>query len=160
MNGLRAFLWSLTVGATLGTWGEMPHDLAKSARVYHADGGDEDRLMELVGCVLEEPVGGGKSMQCSEAFLWIGPRSTVRLALGDTANVQVEGYAQEARARTATVGTVGAGRVDRGVLHDGSCYGAVGECVLLQGQGWKFVVRSGRLELVDPGGRVRQAWAE
>ena len=159
MRIIAATLFSGALGGFIGSYGDLPNEWAQSARLYHAANiGDADYLAEVLGCTLQEPQMAGRSMQCGEVFLWLGPRGSTDLALVDIANVQVEGYAREVRARTGTIGTLGRGRIDRGVLNDGICYGDVGECVVLRGQGWEFRVRGGQLELVGPGGVVRQSW--
>ena len=146
----------------MGRWGAMPNEWAQEARVYHAaQVGDADYLAEVLGCTLEGEAG---TMQCGETFLWIGPSGATRLALANIANVQVEGYAKEARAYTATVGTLGGGRVDRAVVYNGQCYGDVGECIGLWAEtvefsnGFQFRAVAGGLELIGPDGTLRDKW--
>lgn len=159
---MRNALLSLALGVLGGAavqYGDLPHEWAQSARLYHAANvGDADYLAEVLGCTLHESLPWGKSMQCGETFLFIGSGGSARLALGNISNVQSEGLLVEGRAYTATVGTFGAGRVDRGVLFEGSCYGDVASCVMVRAQGWEFRIRNGRLELVTPNGVVRQGW--
>jgi len=153
-----AIIAGLAGGVLSQQYGDMP-TWAQSMRLYHAaEIGDADYLAEVLGCTLQEPQAPGRSMQCGETFLWVSPAGSTRLALGVISNVQVEGEVWEARAFTSTVGTRGAGRVHDGVLFDGQCYGDLDNCVILQGQGWGLRVVENRLELVDPGGVVRQSW--
>ena len=156
-----AIIAGLAGGVLSQQYGDMPNEWAQSARLYRsAEIGDTDYLAEVLGCTLQEAQAPGRSMQCGETFLWVGPAGSTRLALGAISNVQVEGEVGEARAFTATVGTHGAGRVHDGVLFEGQCYGDVEECLILRGQGWGLRVVGNRLELVDPGGIVRQAWLD
>ncbi len=155
------FLLALLAGACGGvaaSYGDLPL-WAETVRLHHAvNVGDADYLGEVLGCTLSENQEAGRSMQCGETFLYLSPGGATDLALGAIANVQVEGYAREARARTGTVGTIGGGRIDRGLLYEGSCYGDTGQCVILRGQGWEFRAVEGRLELVGPDGSLRDVW--
>jgi hypothetical protein len=162
---LVPLILSVGAGWAAGRFGDMPDGWAQVARVYHGNGGNADELMEVVGCVLEKPIGGGKSMQCAETFLYLGPQASVGLALGNIANVQVEGRAKEARAYTATVGTMGDGAVDRAVVLHLDCYGDdIGECIGLEApavafsNGWTFRAAGGSLELIGPDGTLRDVW--
>ena len=161
MRIMAATLFAGALGGFIGSYGDLPNEWAQSSRLYHAvDIGDADYLAEVLGCTLQEAQVAGRSMQCGETFLWLGPAGSTGLSLGSISNVQVEGYAREARAFTATVGTRGAGGIDDGVLFHGQCYGDLGSCVILRGQGWQSRVVGDRLELVAPGGEVQQSWID
>jgi hypothetical protein len=97
-------------------------------------------------------------MQCREDFLFIGKNATVERVYNSISNVQVEGYVLEARAFSANVTTFGDGRVDRGVIFDGTCHGNVDQCVVKLGRGWELRTRPNALYLVGPDGKIKGAW--
>lgn len=160
---MRALFVSLVAGF-LGSvlaqqYGDSPHDWAKTKEILVADGGiEDDQLMRSLTCVLEYSIHGGKSMQCREDFLFVGPKATVERVYNSISNVQVEGYVLEARGVSSNVGTFGEGKVDRGVVFDGNCYGNVDQCVVKLGRGWELRTRPNALYLVGPDGKVKQTW--
>ena len=161
---MRTTLMVAALAVSMGPFGAMPHEWAQSARLYHAARiGDADYLAEILGCTLDEPMEGLRSMQCGETFLFVGERGATALALGNISNIQAAGHIREARVFQGGAGTIDRGRIDRAIVLEADCYGDVGECIAVRGQsiqlgGWTLRAVGDGLELIGPDGTLRDNW--
>lgn len=140
-----------------GNYGSMPVGAAAWSQVAVAKAGQQNPLGGLVGIVTHTALPDGGS-QGFEVYNYIAhPAGDQRLALSIISNVEIAGDGDVVEVRGVGSGLIhtGLGRVETFIAFYANCPPeSETQCTLLEGEGWKFVVSDGQLEIIRPDGSL------